>query len=125
MLALDLREMKAIQAHYADPRVRESRRAAGLPLAPTDIELEILAQTWSEHCKHKIFNALIDYTDEKGNRRTVDSLFDTYVRAATEEAAKHVDWLVSVFHDNAGIIKFDDEHNFALKVETHNSPSAL
>jgi len=125
MLALDLREMKAIRAHFEREDVRAQRRAAGLPEQPTDIELEILAQTWSEHCKHKIFNAVIDYTDDRGQTRRIDSVFDTYVRAATEEAGKRVDWLVSVFHDNAGIIRFDDEHNFALKVETHNSPSAL
>ena len=125
MLALELHEMKAIQAHYRDGDVRARRSVAGLPDQPTDIELEILAQTWSEHCKHKIFNADIDYTDETGKRRTVNSLFKTYVKATTDEVAKQVDWLVSVFHDNAGIIKFDDDWNFALKAETHNSPSAL
>jgi phosphoribosylformylglycinamidine synthase len=125
MLALELREMKAIRGHFDDPKVREARKAAGLPEQPTDIELEILAQTWSEHCKHKIFNAVIDYSDDRGNTRRIDSVFDTYVRATTTEAAKQVDWLVSVFHDNAGIVRFDDDHYFALKVETHNSPSAL
>lgn len=125
MLALDLREMKAIQAYFADDKVRDARRRVGLPQNPTDIELEILAQTWSEHCKHKIFNARINYTDEEGRTRVIESVFDTYVRAATKEAAKTVDWLVSVFHDNAGIISFDDDYHFALKVETHNSPSAL
>jgi phosphoribosylformylglycinamidine synthase II len=125
MLALDLREMKAIRDYYAEPKVREARKAAGLPEKPTDIELEILAQTWSEHCKHKIFDARIEYTDEHGKTHVINSVFKTFVRATTEEVAKRVDWLVSVFKDNAGIIKFDDEYNFALKCETHNSPSAL
>ncbi len=125
MLALELHEMKAIQAHYRDPIVRAKREAAGLPADPTDIELEILAQTWSEHCKHKIFNAVIDYTDEQGETRRIDSLFKTYVKATTDEVGKTINWLVSVFHDNAGIIRFDDTWNFALKAETHNSPSAL
>ncbi len=125
MLALELHEMKAIQAYYRDPAVRKARAGAGLSEDPTDIELEILAQTWSEHCKHKIFNARIEYTDEEGHTRHIDSLFKTYVKATTDDVAKRVDWLVSVFHDNAGLIKFDDEHNFALKCETHNSPSAL
>jgi phosphoribosylformylglycinamidine synthase subunit PurSL len=103
MLALDVAEMNAIQAHYQRDAIREARAARGLPVWPTDIELEILAQTWSEHCKHKIFAATIDYTDADGNTRTIDSLFKTYVKAATDEAvAKKVDWLVSVFHDNAG-----------------------
>ncbi|NUM53117.1 MAG: phosphoribosylformylglycinamidine synthase [Candidatus Hydrogenedentes bacterium] len=125
MLALELGEMKAIQAHYGDASVQTWRAAAGLPQQPTDIELEILAQTWSEHCKHKIFNAVIEYTDEAGNTRTIDSLFKSYVKATTDEVGKRVDWLVSVFHDNAGIIRFDKNWNFALKAETHNSPSAL
>jgi phosphoribosylformylglycinamidine synthase len=125
MLALDLPELKAIQAHYATPAVRKARRNQGLPEQPTDIELEILAQTWSEHCKHKIFNATIEFTDCDGSVKTIDSLFKTFVKATTDDVAKRVDWLVSVFHDNAGIIKFDDNWNFALKAETHNSPSAL
>jgi phosphoribosylformylglycinamidine (FGAM) synthase-like enzyme/phosphoribosylformylglycinamidine (FGAM) synthase PurS component len=124
-LALELHELKAIQAYYRDPKVRTRRAGAGLPPGPTDIELECLAQTWSEHCKHKIFNAEIEYTDEKGETRTIDSVFKTYVKATTDEVGKTIDWLVSVFHDNAGIIRFDDNWNFALKVETHNSPSAL
>ncbi|MDZ4861000.1 MAG: AIR synthase-related protein [Candidatus Hydrogenedentes bacterium] len=125
MLALDLGEMLAIQTYYRKPDVRERRASDGLPLDPTDIELEILAQTWSEHCKHKIFNAEIEYTDESGTTRLIDGLFKNYVKATTDEVAKRVDWLVSVFHDNAGIIKFDEHWNFALKAETHNSPSAL
>jgi phosphoribosylformylglycinamidine synthase len=124
-LALELNELKAIRAYYRDPKVRARRANVGLPPGPTDIELECLAQTWSEHCKHKIFNAEIEYTDEKGETRTIDSVFKTYVKATTDEVGKTIDWLVSVFHDNAGIIKFDDNWNFALKVETHNSPSAL
>ena len=125
MLALDLREMQAIQAYYRDPGVRARRAMAALPPRPTDIELEILAQTWSEHCKHKIFNAVIRYTDPDGRTREIDSLFKTYIKATTDTVGKRVDWLMSVFHDNAGIIRFDENHLFALKAETHNSPSAL
>ncbi|GMU92534.1 MAG: phosphoribosylformylglycinamidine synthase subunit PurL [Candidatus Hydrogenedentota bacterium] len=125
MLALDLAEMKAIQAYYRSDRVRSARESVGLPDNPTDIELEILAQTWSEHCKHKIFNATIEYTDDTGRTRHIDSLFRSYVKATTDEVGKRVDWLVSVFDDNAGIVKFDEHWNFALKAETHNSPSAL
>ena len=125
MLALDLREMQAIQAYYQDKAVCAARAAEGLPPCPTDIELEILAQTWSEHCKHKIFNASIDYTGPEGERRQIDGLFKTYVKRTTDEVAEKVNWLVSVFEDNAGLIKFDDDWHFALKAETHNSPSAL
>lgn len=125
MLALELAELKAIRAYYNSERTRAMRSALGLPMRPTDIEIECLAQTWSEHCKHKIFNARVEYVDEYGRSETIDSLFKTYVRAATDEVARNVDWLVSVFHDNAGIVRFDDRWNFALKCETHNSPSAL
>ncbi len=125
MLALELEEMRIIRDHYASPEVRERRKQAGLPAAPTDIELEILAQTWSEHCKHKIFNAVITYEDETGAKKIIDSLFKTYIKGLTDEVAKRVPWLVSVFEDNAGIIRFDEDHVFALKAETHNSPSAL
>lgn len=125
MLALDLREMKAIQAHFAAPEVRVAREKLGLPADPTDVEIECIAQTWSEHCKHKIFAAEVEYTDEHGQTRIIDGLFKSYVKATTDEVGKQVDWLVSVFHDNAGIVKFDDEWLFALKAETHNSPSAL
>lgn len=124
-LALDLREMQAIRAYYERPDVSETRVTRGLPAAPTDIELEVLAQTWSEHCKHKIFAARIEYEDEQGDRREIDGLFKTYIKGLTDTIAQRVDWLVSVFHDNAGIIRFDSHWNFALKAETHNSPSAL
>lgn len=125
MLALDLREMRAIQAHYRDPATKAARAALGLPEGPNDIELEVFAQTWSEHCKHKIFAAQIEYTGEDGATRTIDGLFKTYVKGTTDAVRPKVDWLVSVFDDNAGIINFDEDHLFALKAETHNSPSAL
>ena len=125
VLALDLREMRAISDYYKKDSVRTERARIGLPLNPTDAELESLAQTWSEHCKHKIFNALIRYTDENGVTNVIDSLFNTYIRRSTDEIAGRVDWLLSVFHDNAGVIKFDDDWSLVMKAETHNTPSAL
>lgn len=125
VLSLSLEEMKAIRDYYRREDVREARQVAGLPPRPTDLELECIAQTWSEHCKHKIFAARVHYTDERGNTRTIDSLFKTYIRAATEEVARRIDWLVSVFTDNAGVIKFNERWHVLYKVETHNSPSAL
>ena len=123
--ALELDEMKAIQSYYRDPDTKAKRAILGLPENATDIEVEILAQTWSEHCKHKIFAANVEYTDESGQVHHIDGLFKNYVKATTDEVSKKVDWLVSVFHDNAGIVKFDENYNFSLKAETHNSPSAL
>ncbi|MBI2712006.1 MAG: phosphoribosylformylglycinamidine synthase [Bdellovibrio sp.] len=129
--ALSLAEMKAIRKHFSNPEEIERRRAHGLG-APTDVELEVIAQTWSEHCKHKIFNAKINYSEEGAgvaskNQNTipavVDGLFRTTIAGATAEIARP--WLLSVFEDNAGICALDEEDAFCIKVETHNSPSAL
>jgi phosphoribosylformylglycinamidine synthase II len=125
MLALSLEEMQAIRGYYANPSCLAERRARGLPEWPTDVELEALGQTWSEHCKHKIFNAHITYADERGSIQEIDSLFKTFIVRATEQISQRVDWLVSVFHDNAGVIRLDDDWNVSMKVETHNTPSAL
>ena len=117
LLSLDLAEMHAIQAFY-QTQGRE----------PTDVELETLAQTWSEHCVHKTFRAHIDFAwqDADGDERAripVDGLLRQYIRAATD--AVYPAWLYSAFVDNAGIIAFDDKFDLAFKVETHNHPSAL
>jgi phosphoribosylformylglycinamidine synthase subunit PurSL len=125
ILSLSVEEMRAIRDYFANPDVISARRALGLPLPPTDVELECIAQTWSEHCKHKIFAGRVHYVDESGREEWIDSLFKTCIRAATEKIGKEIDWLVSVFSDNAGIIRFNDRYNIAYKVETHNSPSAL
>lgn len=123
-LALSLKEMIHIRDNYRRDELVRERKAHNLPPSPTDVELEALAQTWSEHCKHKIFNANIRFSTAKSTK-TIHSLFKTYICGATEAIAERVNWLVSVFHDNAGIIKFTDVYNLAFKVETHNSPSAL
>ncbi len=122
-LALSLEEMRAIRDYFRRVDVRNRRLAVGLGEKPTDVELEALAQTWSEHCHHKVFNAIIEYRDAQGRQRTVDSLFTTYIRKVTEELASP--WLLSVFTDNAGVIRFNDRLALVYKVETHNSPSAL
>jgi len=127
LLALNLEEMQTIQAHYRNPEVRAARAEVGLPEnAPTDVELECLAQTWSEHCKHKIFAAHIKHSDkETGEESEIDSLFKTHIMNPTLEMKDEVDWLLSVFHDNSGVIAWDDEWSMCMKAETHNSPSAL
>ncbi len=124
VLSLTLEEMKAIQKYYRNEFEIEKRKEVGLSNKATDVELEALAQTWSEHCKHKIFNAHIDYY-EKGNKEEISSLFKDFIKRSTKEISKRVDFLVSVFDDNAGVIKFNDDLNIVYKVETHNSPSAL
>ncbi|MBN2223235.1 MAG: phosphoribosylformylglycinamidine synthase [Deltaproteobacteria bacterium] len=128
VLALSLAEMKAIQEYIGLEAAGPDRDRTGLGSKMTDVELEVIAQTWSEHCKHKIFNALIDYEDENGNTERIESLFSTYIKGATETIRKakgRQDFCLSVFKDNAGVISFNEDFNLVFKVETHNSPSAL
>ncbi|MBN1851267.1 MAG: hypothetical protein JW829_01030, partial [Pirellulales bacterium] len=115
-LFLQLAEMQTIQRYFAD-----------LGRDPTDIELETIAQTWSEHCSHKTLAGRVHYRDENGQRHFDNMLRET-IFAATKTIREELgdkDWCVSVFRDNAGIIRFDDQYNLAFKVETHNHPSAL
>ncbi|PIE87519.1 MAG: phosphoribosylformylglycinamidine synthase [Bacteroidetes bacterium] len=131
VLALSLEEMKAIRDYYQKENIKAERQRLGLPEQPTDIELEVFAQTWSEHCKHKEFNAKISYENKvTGETKTINSLFKTYIKGSTDEVKAHleankIDWLVKVFTDNAGMVKINDDQLLAWKVETHNSPSAL
>jgi phosphoribosylformylglycinamidine synthase len=128
VLALNLEEMKVIQTFANDPKNQAERAEKGLTAGLTDVELEALAQTWSEHCKHKIFSARIDYEDGEGRSETIDSVFKTFIVGATRDvrAAKgKKDFCLSVFKDNAGVIRFNDDWSLVFKVETHNSPSAL
>ena len=107
-LGLDVQSLKAIKSYF-DIKGRK----------PMDIEIETLAQTWSEHCKHKIFSSRIDNV-KKG-------LFDTYIKGATRKIIKKRkdNFCVSLFSDNAGGISFDKKWVVCHKVETHNTPSAL
>ncbi|MDD5675665.1 MAG: AIR synthase-related protein, partial [Chitinivibrionales bacterium] len=128
VLSLSLDEMRAMQAHFAAPAVRDARRQAGLPSEPTNVELEIIAQTWSEHCKHKIFSAAIDYYEDSKPLRKIKSLFKEFIQAATVAVRAQkgaADLCLSVFTDNAGVVRFTDASAVCFKVETHNSPSAL
>jgi len=122
LLALNEEELEAIKRHFKGVRFLRDRKSVGLDERITDVELEVIAQTWSEHCKHKIFNALISY-DEDGEIHAINSLFATFIKGATGQVKKP--YIVSVFKDNGGIIKFDPDHDLVVKVETHNAPSAL
>lgn len=106
-IGLNPQEMKAVQEYF-----RKRRRN------PTDIELQTIGQTWSEHCFHKTFKGKIKFDGKE-----IDSLFKTYISKATEEINPR--WCFSVFEDNAGIINFDKDYGIAIKVETHNHPSAI
>lgn len=129
-LALNLEEMKTIRDLFNDSEYVAKRKEIGLEAMPTDAEVESLAQTWSEHCIHKKFNAIWEYTsddpnDESGLPHITDSIFKSIIKNATEEISEDIDWLVSVFEDNSGVIKLNDKWNIAHKVETHNHPSGL
>ena len=117
LLALNLDEMRTIQAYFRE-----------LGREPTDVELETLAQTWSEHCSHKTFRATINYREVDGagkvqHEETIRNLLKHYIMRATHEVARP--WVVSAFSDNAGVITFTETHDIAFKVETHNHPSAI
>jgi phosphoribosylformylglycinamidine synthase len=102
-------------------------RFAALGRDPTDVELETIAQTWSEHCSHKTLAGRIRYRDPDGQRSFENMLRET-IFAATQQIRRRAggqDWCVSVFEDNAGVIRFDEDYNVVFKVETHNHPSAL
>ncbi len=130
-LFLSLDEMRAIRDEYRE-----------LGREPREIELETLAQTWSEHCVHKTLKSTVmcevdehDSIEWRGRpgteigddgRVTIHNLLKSTVAAATHELiADGVDWTLSVFVDNAGIIEFDEQHAVCVKVETHNHPSAI
>ncbi len=107
LLALNLEEMKKIQEYFS----KKERD-------PTDVELETIAQTWSEHCVHKTFRGVINTQEGK-----IDNLLKTFIIKPTQELK--MPWCKLVFKDNAGIIEFDDNYDIAMKVETHNHPTAL
>ena len=106
-LWLNLGEMRRIKDYFSS-----------LGRNPTDVELETLAQTWSEHCIHKTFKSKI-----KLGQLVIDNLLKSTVMRVTEELRKP--WCLSVFRDNAGVIDFDGRYAICFKVETHNHPSAL
>lgn len=106
-LGLSLQEMQATQAYFK----QQNRN-------PTDVELQTISQTWSEHCCHKTFKGKIDFDGKQ-----INSLFKTYLAKATKQI--NAPWCFSVFEDNAGIVKFDKGYGIAAKVETHNHPSAV
>ncbi len=134
-LFLSLEEMRAVREHYRE-----------LGREPTAIELETLAQTWSEHCVHKTLKSTVRYREaggpgpsllvgaaerpghriESDGSVVVDNLLRSTVAAATRRLIDEgLDWCLSVFVDNSGIVAFDDRHAVCFKVETHNHPSAI
>jgi len=124
-------ELKLIQSYFLSEGTIRIRSERGLDLNPTWIEMECLAQSWSEHCKHKIFASHIEYqeTITEGKKRLgnkiINGIFKTFIKKLTDELKPKKEWLISVFHDNAGVVRFSPHVDLCIKVETHNSPSAL
>ncbi|MGQ9708682.1 MAG: phosphoribosylformylglycinamidine synthase subunit PurS, partial [bacterium] len=107
LLALSLEEMRVLRGFFEK-----------LDRDPTDVELETFAQTWSEHCQHKTFRGEIQF-----GSRTIKNLLKSTIIRVTREL--DLPWVLSAFHDNSGVIEFDDNFGVCFKVETHNHPSAL
>src|SRR3954447_6160401 len=113
LLALPVQDLEAIRDHFA-----------ALDRDPTDVELETIAQTWSEHCAHRTFKATIHHREpDAGVDVEIPGLLRTYIMAATEKVSRP--WVLSAFRDNAGVIAFDRQREISFKVETHNHPSAI
>lgn len=124
-LALNPQDVPVIRRYFLRPEVIEARRKVGLS-QPTDVELEAISQARSDHCNHNTFRGKFFYEDVlSGENEVVDSLFKTCIEAPTLEIQKRKDWVVSVLWDNAGLARFDDDHNYAITGETHNSPSNM
>lgn len=107
-LGLSLEELRYVRDHF---------RKIGRN--PTDVELQTIAQTWSEHCYHKTFKGVVRLPDGSEIR----NMLRTYIMKVLDELRPS--WVVSAFEDNAGIVELDEEYGIAVKVETHNHPSAV
>ena len=114
-LALKLDYMHAAKDYtFSDKHLKWGRRKGVL----TNVEMEVLGQMWSEHCRHSLFNATIPGNDT--------GVFDIFIKKPSMNVLEKKPHLgVSVYKDNAGVFEFDENWNLAVKIETHNSPSAL
>ena len=111
-LALNLAEMQAIQDHF---------RALGRE--PTDVELETLAQTWSEHCSHKTLKGQIDF-----DGRRIDNLLKETIFAATQEIRRGsapTTGASASSRTTPASCASTTQYHVCFKVETHNHPSAI
>jgi phosphoribosylformylglycinamidine synthase II len=86
--------------------LKEISESMGRPFM--DAELEMFAQTWSDHCFHTTWKSL-------GLLRALSK--------ATEDIGHPL--VLSAFEDNAGVMAFYDGWALTVKGETHNSPTAV
>jgi phosphoribosylformylglycinamidine synthase len=124
-LALRDADLPIIRDYFSRPEVQARRAAVGLT-APTDVELEYLAQARSDHCNHNTFRGRFLYQDlATGERQVLDNPFEACIKAPTLKIKEKKPWVVSVLWDNAGVGAFDEDFSYVIKGETHNSPSNL
>jgi phosphoribosylformylglycinamidine synthase subunit PurSL len=124
-LALQDSDIPSIREYYLREDVLAERKKYNLEL-PTDVELEYIAQSRSDHCNHNTFRGFFRYRDlSTGHEETVNNLFKTCIEAPTLKIKEKKDWVVSVLWDNAGVARFDDNNNYVITGETHNSPSNM
>ena len=124
-LALNPNDIPTIRKYFLDPDVRAARASVGLS-DPTDVELEYISQGRSDHCNHNTFQGLFRYVDHSaGEKTTIDSPFRTCIKEPTLRLKEKKTWVRSVLWDNAGVGRFDDQHNYVITGETHNSPSNM
>jgi phosphoribosylformylglycinamidine synthase subunit PurSL len=124
-LALQDSDIRPIREYYLREDVLAERKKFGLA-QPTDVELEYIAQSRSDHCNHNTFRGRFRYRDlSTGHEEIVNNLFKTCIEAPTLNIKEKKDWVVSVLWDNAGVAKFDDNYNYVITGETHNSPSNM
>lgn len=124
-LALTPQDIPVIRQYFQRPDVLKARHRVGLSL-PTDVEIEAISQARSDHCNHNTFRGKFHYLDlQTGESEVVDSLFRQCIEEPTLSIMKQKDWVVSVLWDNAGVARFDENHNYSITGETHNSPSNM
>jgi len=124
-LALQNSDIPVIRTHFLQDDVLEKRKAFGLDL-PTDVELEYISQSRSDHCNHNTFRGLFQYHDmATHHKEIVDNPFKTCIEAPTLRIKEKKDWVVSVLWDNAGVGRFDQNYYYVITGETHNSPSNI
>ncbi len=129
-LALNPNDVPTIREYFLREDVLAARaevwQIEAQKSAPTDVELEFIAQARSDHCNHNTFNGIFHYRDlATGKKEKVDNLFKTCIEAPTKELAAKKSWVASVLWDNAGVGRFDENHYYTITGETHNSPSNM
>jgi phosphoribosylformylglycinamidine synthase len=124
-LALNPRDIPVIRNYFLRKDVKREREKIGLN-APTDVEIEYIAQARSDHCNHNTFRGLFRYEDLSTKETfVIDNLFKTCIEEPTLAIQKKKEWVVSVLWDNAGVGRFDEDNLYVITGETHNSPSNM